>query len=38
MKLNEKQKKLLEELVKSKGAFKTPTINKDDTKKDLMIL
>ena len=33
MKLNAKQKKLLEELVKSKGAFKTPTINKDDTEK-----
>jgi len=33
MKLNIKQKKLLEELVKSKGAFKTPTIHKDDTEK-----
>ena len=33
MKLNAKQKKLLEELVKSKGAFKTPTIKKDDTEK-----
>ena len=33
MKLNAKQKKLLEELVKSKGAFKTPTISKDDTEK-----
>ena len=33
MKLNAKQKKLLEELVKSKGSFKTPTISKDDTEK-----
>ena len=33
MKLNAKQKKLLEELVKSKGAFKTPTISKDDSEK-----
>ena len=31
MKLNAKQKKILEELVKSKGAFKTPTISKDDS-------
>ena len=33
MKLNAKQKKILEELVKSKGAFKTPTISKDDSEK-----
>ena len=31
MKLNAKQKKILEELVKTKGSFKTATINKNDT-------
>ena len=33
MKLNAKQKKILEELVKTKGSFKTATINKNDTEK-----
>ena len=33
MKLNAKQKEILEELVKTKGSFKTATINKNDTEK-----
>ena len=33
MKLSAKQKEILSLLVKGKGQFKTPTINKDDTEK-----
>ena len=33
MKLNAKQKQILEELIKTKGSFKTATIKKDDTEK-----
>ena len=33
MKLNAKQKQILEELIKTKGSFKTATINKNDTEK-----
>ena len=35
MKLNVKQKELLKELVKGKGQFKTPTIPKDHSEKNL---
>jgi len=35
MKLNAKQKELLKELVKGKGQFKTPTIPKDHSEKNL---
>ena len=33
MKLNAKQKQILEELIKTKGSFKTATIKKNDTEK-----
>ena len=33
MKLNTKQKQILEELIKTKGSFKTATIKKNDTEK-----
>ena len=35
MKLNVKQKELLKELVKGKGQFKTPTIPKEQSEKNL---
>ena len=35
MKLNAKEKKLLKLLVQGKGQFKTPTIPKEQTEKDL---
>ena len=35
MKLNIKQKELLKELVKGKGQFKTPTIPKEQSEKNL---